>query len=257
MPGVGTAFAMVFTWLAISLVLGGVAYRIISAAFEKELQPWEAVLLLAVDLLLLGVAVKLTGTAWLFLFLLLVGATLAVVEYLPVIFSQKHRRELWESDILRFQKGIDFDPKNVAAYSYLGDTYMKLGRFSEAVESYRKAVDLEPNSIEEKKKLEKALAEHVWSSTKEMLCPRCQLPRARGVNVCSGCGREFSFDETLSYNLRRTPQRQLLQLVLAGFAGIGIAVAMAMIGLPWLGWIIAFIVLAAAISVLMQLAKWK
>jgi tetratricopeptide (TPR) repeat protein len=257
MGGAGGAFLTVFTWLAISLVFGGVAYRILTAAFEKELQLWEAILLLCFNVILLGFAIKFSTTIWLYIILIVIGAIMLAMHFLPEYFSLKYRRQMWEQDIIRFQKGIDFDAKNVAAYSFLGDTYIKLGRLDEAIESYRKALDIDPKLIEEKKKLEKALAEKALYSTTEMICPRCQLSRPPKIKVCPSCGRTFTVDETISYNLRRTPQTQLFQLFLAFAAGIGLVVWMNMLGIPLLAWFIGAIVLVFAGSVLKQLATWK
>lgn len=257
MAGAGGAFFTVFSWLAISLVFGGVAYRILTAAFEKELELWEAVLLLCIDVILLSFAIKFSSSIWLFFILAGVGGVMLAAHFLPEVFSRKYRRQMWEQDIIRFQKGIDFDSKNVAAYSYLGDTYIKLGRLDEAIESYRKALDIDPKLIEERKKLEKALAEKALYSTTEMICPRCQLSRPPKIKVCPSCGRTFTFDETISYNLRRTPQAQLLQLILVFIAGIGLAVWMNILGIPILAWFFGTIVLIFAGSVVKQLATWK
>ena len=44
------------------------------------------------------------------------------------------------------QKAINIDPSNSKPYAYMGEAYKNLKHFQEAVESYKKALELEPEN---------------------------------------------------------------------------------------------------------------
>jgi cytochrome c-type biogenesis protein CcmH/NrfG len=51
---------------------------------------------------------------------------------------------------------IERDPKNASAFSYLGQTYLKLGKYDEAVAALEKAIELAPDSRYDKNYLRAA-----------------------------------------------------------------------------------------------------
>ncbi len=78
---------------------------------------------------------------------------LASWEYISARkMEQQHLRE----EVERYQQAIDLDPRNAAAYAFLGATYLKLSRFTEAEAMLSKALELEPESRMERRLLAQA-----------------------------------------------------------------------------------------------------
>lgn len=53
-----------------------------------------------------------------------------------------------QSDIVRLQEAVKADPKNVRAWTELGNVMMDSSRFAEAIEAYQKALDLDPKDVD-------------------------------------------------------------------------------------------------------------
>ena len=257
MPDFGGALATVMSWAIVALVCGGAAYWILSAAFEKELAAWEALALIFGLIAFAGVAIRLSKTGWFFPFLGIIGIIAVVIIYLPPLLSDKKRREMWCDDIIKYRQALDFDPLNVAAYSFLGDAYLKLGDIDQAIENYRKAIELDPKLIEEKQKLAHALQDKATRKGTSMFCPRCLTPRSSKQNVCTTCQRPFSWDETIAFNLQHVPKAQLTKTLLIGASMLLFAILLSSIGRGIISFLVIVALLWFTFNVLRELAKWK
>jgi tetratricopeptide (TPR) repeat protein len=78
---------------------------------------------------------------------------LAAWEY---IYWRRAEMQHLREEVARYQHAIDIDPTAIAAYSLLGQTYLKLSRFEEAEEMLRKAVEMDPEARAERRLLERA-----------------------------------------------------------------------------------------------------
>lgn len=139
-------------------VLGLVAWWLISGLLEKSLKPIEA----AVGAVLLLVAFVLGAAAisaggWGFLgvlaFVYAVLLALACWEYLHI--KQREERHLL-GEVAKAEQALAKDPRNAAAYSFLGQALLKLGRAEEAVAALEKAVAIDPNSRPDRSLLRRA-----------------------------------------------------------------------------------------------------
>ena len=79
--------------------------------------------------------------------------SLAVWEYL---FWRHAELKHLESEVTRYQRAIDKDPTAVAAYSMLGETFLKLRQYKEAEEALEQAIKMDPESKKERRLLERA-----------------------------------------------------------------------------------------------------
>jgi tetratricopeptide (TPR) repeat protein len=80
---------------------------------------------------------------------------LAVWEYLH---WRKVELKHLESEVSRYQRAIAKDPTAIAAYSLLGETYLKLRLYEEAEAALEQAVQMDPESKSERRLLAKARA---------------------------------------------------------------------------------------------------
>lgn len=70
-----------------------------------------------------------------------------VYDNLGIVYARQAR---WEDAIRMLQKAVNFksDEYNHISYVKLGDIYNRLGRTKEAVESYERAIDLQPTDVD-------------------------------------------------------------------------------------------------------------
>jgi tetratricopeptide (TPR) repeat protein len=94
------------------------------------------------------------------------GAPFALLLLVPlavwagtILIAQVAAREQYLSatyaDMERFRAALRRDPRNVAAYVFLGDAYVKLGRPRQAGVQYRLALSVDPVNYEARYKLAK------------------------------------------------------------------------------------------------------
>jgi len=249
------ALIVVMTWGLVALICGAAVMRIFSAVAEKELSLWEAAIIMIGILLFASIAIKLSKTVFFLPFLALMGVIAIVVPQSLAVMNRRRKQRLIERNIQRYQHALNFDPKNVAAHSYLGDTYMKLAQFNLAIEHYEKALELDPKLSVEKHKLERAQRELKLQTGKHELCPRCSAERPPGISVCVNCGIPFSTDETILYNFRRLPKGESFTILLTSGLMLLLAFCFSILGLGWLGFL-AFIALGIySYKTLKKLAK--
>ena len=256
LSGLPIALAMIFKWALVAAVCFGIGWRLLTALFEKELALWEAMVLFSCLFAFAGMAIRLSESALFFPFLLLTGILIAGLRYYPQILEERRRHGIIAEDLQRCRQALDFDPLNVAAYSLMGDIYMRLGDYDEAIANYRKAVELDPKASAEQDKLEGALREKAVLEGKAIFCPRCLAPRPKETNVCQNCARPFSFDETISANFRGLPQGERYRYI-AELVGAGILLLGFLLFAPrWLTLLIFLGLSGYAIGVLKKLSKW-
>ena len=135
-----------------------IAWWLFANLMDKILTFAEAAIgaLLLFAAFILGV-ISMAAGGWGFLGILAVIYTLLLVlacwEY---IFWRKREIQHWLDEIDRYVNAADRDPNNAAAYSFLGQAHMKLGNFDDAVAAFEKALELEPESKQDKSLLKRA-----------------------------------------------------------------------------------------------------
>lgn len=79
--------------------------------------------------------------------------TVAVSQYLH---WRRVELQHLQSEVTRYQRAIEKDSTAIAAYSLLGQTYLKLRRFDEAEAALQRALEMDPESKDDRRFLEKA-----------------------------------------------------------------------------------------------------
>jgi Tfp pilus assembly protein PilF len=94
----------------------------------------------------LGVVSILSG-GWGFLgilaFIYIAGLSLLAWQY---VYWRQREKEHYLSQVEKFRNAIEQDPTNVAAYSFLGESYLRLGEFAEAEAALETALEMDPES---------------------------------------------------------------------------------------------------------------
>lgn len=129
-------------------VMGMVAWWLFSAWLEKALSLNEAAIGggLWAFAFMLG-AISIVNRGWGFLGILgLVYVLLLALACWEYISARKMEQDHLREEVEKYRHAIELDPKNIAAYSFLGATYLKLSRFEEAEEMLQTALELDPES---------------------------------------------------------------------------------------------------------------
>jgi len=129
-----------------------VFWWLLSAALDKTLRPVEAF----VGFFLFGIAlflgvVSIISGGWGFLGILgLIYIMLLVFACWEYIYLRRREEEYFLGQIETCQQTIARDPTNAAAFSFLGQAYLKLCRAEEAVEAFESALKLDPESRQDR-----------------------------------------------------------------------------------------------------------
>jgi tetratricopeptide (TPR) repeat protein len=125
-----------------------VGWWIFSNYLDKTLSLKQA----SIGYLLLGIAfilgvISIVAGGWGFLGILaLVYIPLLALACWEYIYLQKVQQQHLREEISKYELAIERDPKNAAAFSFLGQTYLKLGKYDEAVAALEKAVEMDPDA---------------------------------------------------------------------------------------------------------------
>ncbi len=242
---------------AVALAIGAwVGYRLLDAWHDRQLSGPEIGLLAFVLLALLTLAIKLSSSPW---FFPVIGGLVALWGGAALLHrwaETRQRRKMLEADLRRFQEVLDFDPSNTAGYSFMAETYKKMGNLEKAIEYYRKALALEPGLAEETVKLARVVLERARREGRMMFCPRCEETRTPGQHSCAGCGRSFSSNETIAYNFRRLPRGERYVHLAGALAATVLVLLLAAEGPGWLAGLLAIVFLGLGIRRLRHWARW-
>jgi hypothetical protein len=189
-------------WLADGTLGGGPALGIIAGLFFGLFAMWHA-----------------QGTVWMFLWVAAVIAGCAALPLLSGEMNKRALREMAQESIERYRGTLARDPRNAGAHAYLADAYMDCGRIEEAITSYRRAIELDPDHTRrERSKLQKALEVQEGRERPSILvCDRCHGETPAREKVCAHCGAtlRMSFFEWLAQpESMRAVTRQTVMVML-------------------------------------------
>ena|GEM_PF-1675509 len=112
--------------------------------------------------LLLGVAfvfgvVSIVAGGWGFVGIMAIVylAILALVTW-EYVYWRRREKEHYLAEVEKLRNAIEKDPTNAAAYSFLGESLVKLSRFEEAQEMFERALELDPESKRDRRLLRQA-----------------------------------------------------------------------------------------------------
>lgn len=139
-------------------ICGAVGWWIFSGLLDKTISLGEALLgfaLLAIGLVLGTACIVVGGWGFLQIVAMVFLAILALSSW-EYLFFRKRTLQFLADEVARYQTAIERDPTNAAAYSYLGQTYLKQHLPAEAVAAFEKVLELDPEARREKTWLRQA-----------------------------------------------------------------------------------------------------
>jgi superkiller protein 3 len=75
--------------------------------------------------------------------ILLITLLLACVNYAEAQINEESKQSI-QGEIERYQRDITFNPNDAVAYFCMGEAYMNLENYTEAVSCFRKVIEIEP-----------------------------------------------------------------------------------------------------------------
>ena len=139
-------------------VLVLVAWWIFTSLLDKTLSVQEGLAgaaLLGAALVLGAISIARGGWGFLGVLALVYVAVLALAAW-EYVFWRRRDRDRLIAGIGKYREAVERDPSNAAAYSFLGETYLKLRRFEEAASAFEKALELDPQSKRDRTLLQQA-----------------------------------------------------------------------------------------------------
>ncbi len=187
-----TAFEMGIRLAALVLVVAIFGAAVFGRVVEGELTgSHAAIALLFVAALLVGVV--LLWDSPLVFAMFLVAAGLAALWWLARMTAERQLlHQLRAEDEARYKAAIERDPNNAAAWSALGDLYLEMQRFDDAIACYERAIQIMPNLSEERRKLRRAQKLKEEAQRTQRYCPQCRSPLSSLAVTCPQCGEEVS-----------------------------------------------------------------
>jgi tetratricopeptide (TPR) repeat protein len=222
---VGLLFFLGFVGLGVA-VLSVLRYWLV----ENTLDTGPALGVLLTILIGTGAVVKSASPLlMIFWILLLIGGSVGV-PMASEWFEKAELREGFEDDIQKYKNAIVRDASNAAAWRELGEIYLKLDRYDEAIAAYKEAIRLQPHDVDKiRRRLNTALDYRAdLPAQKTVACEQCGMPTVSG-KACENCGRmaEMNF---LEWFLRAQSSRAVLQPTAAIISGL---IALLALFLPW------------------------
>ena len=175
-----------------------IAAAIVAMWFDNILEAWEGASLLTACAVFVGLTIVMAGTPGFtfMLVILVVGAVAARV--LSRAGDRALERRMLDDDERNARQAIQFDYKNAAAHSLLGDVLRKRGRLRDAIVEYEISLNLQPDQPQERRKLETAVQELALQEGIETICPQCKATWPREARTCPECGTPRSKSRRLA-----------------------------------------------------------
>ena len=183
----------IFFKILIAAVAGGAAATVIVTLWlERILAGWETIGLFAGCAVFTGLTiVSAQSPAYWPMLMAMVG--IGVGSWIAGRVTERGlQRRLLEDDARKARAAVEFDFKNVAAHSLLGDVHAQRGQWDKAIEEYEISLELEPNQPEERFKLERAVRQLSMAEGRSRECKGCGAEWPKDAEACPECGRSGS-----------------------------------------------------------------
>jgi tetratricopeptide (TPR) repeat protein len=188
----GEAATEGFKLAVLLLFLGIVASAIVGRLVEGELSATEGVIVILLPIVSLVLALIWWKNSLIVLLSCSLCLGVVMLWVLHHISEQRIRRWLDEQEIERYKATIKSDPKNAAAHSMLGDVYLRLKRYDEAIKEFEEALKLDPLSQSDRYKLRLAKEKKLEAELRGVACPRCHNINPRIAARCQKCDYELN-----------------------------------------------------------------
>lgn len=201
MEAFSSAFGEALKLAVVLLTFGLIITALIGRFIEGEMSIGEALVLALLPFATLMLMLRFWGSV----LGVLLGCTLlfGIVVWwaLKRVSASQMRRYLDEQEIARYKATIERDPRNAGAHSYLGDVYLRMKRYDDAIREFEIALELDPTSRSDRYKLKKAREAKQQAEAHGIVCPRCRKINPRTVGKCIQCGWELPRPLALDFAL--------------------------------------------------------
>ncbi|MCS7254256.1 MAG: tetratricopeptide repeat protein [Armatimonadota bacterium] len=209
-----------FKLAIVLLFLGIVMSAVVGKLLEGEFSPVEGIVLILLPLTSLTLAI----THWRNILMVILSCGLCfgvvVLWALHRISEERIRRHLLKQEIERYKATIRRDPKNAAAHSMLGDVYLKMKRYDEAIKEFEEALKLDPMSQSDRYKLKLATEKKREAELKGVTCPRCHEINSRIRARCQQCDYELNRPIFIDFVAWLIDPQSLKRVVITGAIAI-------------------------------------
>ncbi len=138
--------------------MGLIAWWIFAAWMDRTLggqEAWIGFGLLAIAFMAGVFSIRSGGWGFLGIIAVVYSLLLAIIAH-EYVYWRRREREHYEAEIEKFRDAIERDPSNAAAFSYLAEACLHLGRFEEAEAAVEMALELDPDSKKDRRLLKLA-----------------------------------------------------------------------------------------------------
>jgi len=135
--------------------IGLVAWWIFSAWLDRTLgaqEAWIGLGLLATAFALGVISIIAGGWGFLGIIALVYLAVVALTAH-EYTYWRRREHDHYLAEVERYKAAIERDPSNAAAYSFLGESCLRLGRFDEAEAAFELALELDRESKRDRRLL--------------------------------------------------------------------------------------------------------
>ncbi|MEN6582308.1 MAG: hypothetical protein ABFD54_07635 [Armatimonadota bacterium] len=156
---------------------------------EGIIEASDAVVLTAV---LGGSAVGVCVASGFWQFLLAFLPLVGMLGYVIYSFKIGGMYAIYKQQCQTYASAIQFDPSNLGAREYLGDTLYKMGNLDQAIDEMQAAVQMGAG-IECQYKLNKWTKERAIRDCVNPVCRRCETENPKGSHRCTHCGTDLPY----------------------------------------------------------------
>ena len=218
--------------LLVCIVLMAVAgLRLVAMYSEGTISLLEVTIYAVLVLAALGSLLARWGTLWSVLYGLAFVALCLGPPLLQRIADRRLGERLLHEDLAECHRILQFDPQNAAAYSRLGDIYLRLGDLDTAVAQYQWAAQLSPQDKIVQQALQRAIERKRRADVPSRFCPRCRTENPSTAVYCRQCQTALSGWAELRHGLQQMTPAQWLKWT-AVVAGLCLVLASAGVILP-------------------------
>jgi tetratricopeptide (TPR) repeat protein len=126
--------------------------------------------------------------------LVLVAGTIGVPA-LAARNDERVLRRMQQEEMEKYFRALEVNPQNWMAWRAIGEAYMKMNRYDDAVAAYKEAIRLNPPEVEKLRRRLNAALEYRAGLPRvtTVLCPQCgqEAPKAK---ICLHCGAELELN---------------------------------------------------------------
>lgn len=216
MDAIAQAFGEGFKLAVLLLFLGIVVSAVVGKLIEGEFSPIEGIVLIVLPL----ASLMLSLIYWSNIVMVIISCSLCfgiiVLWVLHQINEERLRRSLLEQEIERYKATIRRDPKNAAAHSMLGDVYLRIKRYDDAIRELEEALKLDPMSQSDRYKLRLAMEKKREIELKGVACPRCHAINSRLRAQCQQCGYELNRSIAIDFVAWLAEPQSLKRIAITG-----------------------------------------